>query len=60
MKATITTISNKCFLNCFNSKEIYPVKGFDTVRKANNYAKKYSIEVFETLPTNVSEFNRCD
>ena len=33
MKATIETMGNQTFLNFFNSKEVYSVKGFDTVRK---------------------------
>lgn len=60
MKATITTIGNRTFLNFFNSKEIYSIKGFDTVRKANNYAKKWNIEVFATLPQGVTEFEYCN
>lgn len=60
MKAIITTVSNMCFLNYFNSKEVYSIKGFDTVRKARNYAKKYSIEVFEQLPDGVSDFEYCN
>ena len=49
MKATITTLGNMVFLNFFNSKEIYSVKGFDTVRKAKNYAKKYGYTVHLVL-----------
>ena len=60
MKATITTISNRSFLNFYNSKEIYSIKGFDTARKAANYAKKWNIEVSETLPTNVKQFEYND
>ena len=60
MKATITTISNMCFLNFFNSKEVYSVKGFDTVRKAKNYATKYGYELFDKLPNGVSDFDYCN
>jgi len=60
MKATITTISNMSFLNFFNSKIIYSIKGFDTVRKANNYAKKWNIEVFAELPKEVKQFTYND
>jgi hypothetical protein len=60
MKATITTIGNMVFLNFFNSKEIYSVKGFDTIRKANNYAKKYGYTIFDSLPIEVKEFEYCD
>jgi hypothetical protein len=60
MKATITTISNRCFLNFFNSKEVYSIKGFDTVRKANNYAKKYGYTIFEKLPEGVKDFRYCN
>lgn len=60
MKATITTIGNTVFLNFFNSKSIYSIKGFDTVRKATNYAKKYGYTIFDKLPKGVSEFEYCD
>jgi hypothetical protein len=60
MKATITTLSNMVFLNFFNSKEIYSVKGFDTVRKAKNYAAKYGYTVYDKLPDSVGEFQYCD
>jgi hypothetical protein len=59
-KATVTTISNRSFLNFFNSKEIYSIKGFDTQRKAKNYAKKWNIDLFETLPSEVKEFEYCN
>lgn len=60
MKATITTMGNMTFLNFFNSKEIYSVKGFDTVRKATNYAKKYGYQIFDKLPSTVKDFEYCD
>ena len=60
MKATITTLSNRTFLNFYNSRCIFSIKGFDTVRKANNYAKKWGIEVSETLPEGVAEFEYND
>ena len=60
MKATITTLGNMVFLNFFNSKEIYSVKGFDTIRKATNYAKKYGYTIYEKLPEDVREFDYCD
>jgi hypothetical protein len=60
MKVTITTIGNQAFLNFFNSKEIYSIKGFDTVRKANNYAKKYGYAIFEKLPDGVKDFEYCN
>jgi hypothetical protein len=60
MKATITTISNMCFLNFFNSKEVYSIKGFDTIRKAKNYAKKFGYTLFEKLPDGVEDYNYCN
>lgn len=60
MKAVITTISNRCFLNFFNSKEVYSVKGFDTVRKATNYAKKCGCTLFDSLPDGISDFEYCN
>jgi hypothetical protein len=54
MKAIIKTLQNDyTFLNFYNSKEVYSRKGFDTARKAKNYAKKYNIELTETLPDNI-------
>jgi hypothetical protein len=54
MKAHIKTLANDyTFLNFYNSKEVYSRKGFDTARKAKNYAKKYNIELTETLPDNI-------
>ena len=41
-------------LNWFNSKEIYCTKGFDTKRKALNYAKKYGTEVVDTMPDGIT------
>ena len=60
MKVTITILSNVGFLNYFNSKEVYAIKGFDTERKARNYCKKYNVTIFETLPENVGDFQYCD
>ena len=60
MKATITTIGNQAFLNFFNSKEVYSIKGFDTVRKATNYAKKYGYTIYDKLPEGVKDFEYCN
>ena len=60
MKATITTVGNRVFLNFFNSKSIYSIKGFDTKRKANNYAKKYGYAIFDKLPEGVKDFEYQD
>jgi hypothetical protein len=60
MKATITQMGNQVFLNFFNSTEIFTVKGFDTERKATNYAKKYGITLFSELPSGVKEFEYCN
>lgn len=60
MNVTITKIANMAFLNFFNSKEVYSVKGFDTVRKAANYAKKYGYKIHETLPQGVNDFQYCN
>ncbi len=54
MKAAIVTLSNMVFLHFFNSNEIYSTKGFDTVRKASNYAKKYGYTLFDKLPENIT------
>ena len=60
MKATITTIGNRTFLNFFNSKEIYSIKCFETVRKAQNYAKKWDYTIFEELPEGIKDFEYCE
>ena len=60
MNAYISTISNMCFLNFFNSKSVYSVKGFDTVRKASNYAKKFNIKLHDARPEGVNDFEYCD
>lgn len=60
MKATITTSNNMVFLNFFNSTEVYSIEGFDTVRKANNYAKKYGYTIYEKLPEGVRAFEYCN
>lgn len=38
----------------FNSKEVYSIKGFDTKRKALNYAKKYGYEIYSKLPEGIT------
>lgn len=54
MKAQIKTTANGyTFLKFYNSKEIYDIKGFDTLRKAINYAKKYAINLTDELPKNI-------
>lgn len=60
MKAAIVKQGNMTFLDFFNSKSVYTVKGFDTERKARNYAKKYGITLFDKLPDGVKEFEYCD
>lgn len=44
------TANGYTFLNFFNSTEVYSRKGFDTKRKALNYAKKYSCTIFTEMP----------
>lgn len=48
-----TTKTGYTLLNFFNSKEVYSTKGFDTRKKAMNYAAKYGVEIFEKLPENI-------
>lgn len=51
MKAQIKTTANGyTFLKYYNSKEVYSIQGFDTLRKALNYAKKYSVSLTDNLP----------
>jgi hypothetical protein len=59
-KVFITEISNMCFINFCNSKEVYHVKGFDTVRKAKNYAKKYNYTLVDKMPEGINDFEYCN
>jgi len=53
-KAQIKTTANGyTFLKFYNSKEVYYIKGFDTERKAKNYAKKTGAELTNELPENI-------
>lgn len=49
-----TTANGYTFLHFFNTTEVYSMKGFDTARKAANYAKKFGYELFETMPAHVT------
>lgn len=57
---TIQQMGNMCFLNFFNSKSVYSIKGFDTMRKAKNYANKWGYEIFDNLPIGIKDFEYCD
>ena len=59
-KVFINKLGNMVFLNFFNSKEIYSVKGFDTERKARNFAKKFGYEVFEKLPAGIGQYENVN
>jgi uncharacterized Fe-S cluster-containing radical SAM superfamily protein len=48
------TANGYTFLNFFNSTEVYSRKGFDSKRKALNYAKKYGYTVYTEMPMNVA------
>lgn len=60
MKVAVKTLGNYSYLWFFNSKEVYLVKGFDTERKATNYAKKYGYEIFTELPSGIREYEYCN
>ena len=47
------------FVNFYNSTEVYTQQGFDTERKAKNYAKKYGYTV-TARPEGIESFSRCD
>ena len=52
-QATIKTLENGyTFLNFYNSKEVYSRQGFQTLRKALNYAKRFNIILTDKLPEN--------
>ncbi len=55
-KAVMDVKKDRVFLDFFNSKEVYSIKGFDTVRKAKNYAKKFDVAIFEKMPDNIGDF----
>jgi len=55
-KAVAKQIGNMAFLDFFNSKEVYSIKGFDTLRKAKNYAAKWGYTLYDELPEGVSEY----
>lgn len=55
-KVVISKVGNMFFLDFFNSKEVYNVKGFDTLKKAKNYANKWNYQIFETLPEGVKGY----
>ena len=54
--AALVKLGNRFFLDFFNSKEVYSIKGFDTERKAKNYAKKYGYTLHDKLPAHIHEF----
>ena len=58
--AFINQIGNRVFLNFFNSKEVYSIKGFDTIRKAKNYANKYNYKLVDKMPNYIKEFEYLD
>ncbi len=57
---SIKTIGNQTFLDFFNSKEVYSIKGFDTPRKAKNYATKYGHTIHTAIPSGIKDFEYCD
>ena len=59
-KAIMTTKGQMTFLQFFNSTEIYSIKGFDSIRKAANFAKKNDITIFQNLPAEVTSFEYCN
>lgn len=55
MKAQIKTTANGyTFLKFYNSTEIYYIQGFDTLKKAINYAKKNAINLTDELPKHIN------
>lgn len=52
----IEKIGQEFYLNFFNSKEIYSVKRFDTMRKATNYANRWGYIIYTELPETVKYF----
>jgi len=59
-KATIRIFGNMIYLDFFNSTEVYSIKGFDTLRKAKNYARKYNITLVDKMPNLIKEFEYND
>jgi hypothetical protein len=53
--------NNMIVMNFYNSKEVYNQKYFDTLRKAQNYAKKYNVTITDSnkeLEVNQYLFNK--
>lgn len=59
-QATIRIFGNMIYLDFFNSSEVYSIKGFDTLRKAKNYARKYNITLVDKMPNKIKEFEYND
>ena len=59
-KALLSNIGNMSFLGFFNSSRVYSIKGFDTERKARNYANKFGYEIFTELPAGVADYENID
>jgi len=49
-----TTANGYTFLHFYNSTRVYSLQGFDTERKAKNYAKKFDYELTTTLPDGIA------
>lgn len=58
--AVARQIGNMAFLDLFNSRSVFAVKGFDTIRKAKNYAKKCGYQLHDQLPEGVAEYQNPD
>ena len=53
-KVVLVELKNKMVaMNFFNSKEVYSQKYFDSMKKAQNYCKKYNYAIISKLPENI-------
>ena len=59
-QATIRIFGNMIYLDFFNSSEVYSIKGFDTLRKAKNYARKFNITLVDKMSNKIKEFEYND
>ena len=59
-QATIRIFGNMIYLDFFNSSEVYSIKGFDTLRKAKNYARKFNITLVDKIPKTIKDFEYYD
>ena len=59
-KVKLTVKGHMIFLEFFNFSEVYAIKGFDTIRQAENYANRHKCTIYLTLPKYVKQFENVN